>query len=132
MAWWKIGLDTIPLASVRTTFSWLCTLPRASRGVFAMGVEFDVVIFADTFPLVAASCTSRLALTVILLLSVAVLIDENSVSSSTLEAFFETLAGVVVKIVLLLRLSFVIATVEADIDIFVNDVLTFTGCLDDK
>ena len=132
MAWWKIGLDTIPLASVRTTFSWLCTLPRASRGVFAMGVEFDVVIFADTFPLVAASCTSRLALTVILLLSVAVLIDENSVSSSTLEAFFETLAGVVVKIVLLLRLSFVIATIEADIDIFVNDVLTFTGCLDDK
>ena len=60
------------------------------------------------------------------------LIDENSVSSSTLEAFFETLAGVVVKIVLLLRLSFVIATIEADIDIFVNDVLTFTGCLDDK
>ena len=132
MAWWKIGLDTIPLASVRTTFSWLCTLPRASRGVFATGVEFDVVIFADTFPVVAASCTSRLALTVILLLSVAVLIDENSVSSSTLEAFFETLAGVVVKIVLLLRLSFVIATIEADIDIFVNDVLTFTGCLDDK
>ena len=129
MAWWKIGLDTIPLASVRTTFSWLCTLPRASRGVFATGVEFDVVIFADTFPLVAAS---RLALTVILLLSVAVLIDENSVSSSTLEAFFETLAGVVVKIVLLLRLSFVIATIEADIDIFVNDVLTFTGCLDNK
>ena len=129
MAWWKIGLDTIPLASVRTTFSWLCTLPRASRGVFATGVEFDVVIFADTFPLVAAS---RLALTVILLLSVAVLIDENSLSCSTLEAFFETLAGVVVKIVLLLRLSFVIATIEADIDIFVNDVLTFTGCLDDK
>ena len=114
---------------MRTTFSWLCTLPRASRGVFATGVEFDVVIFADTFPQVAAS---RLALTVILLLSVAVLIDENSLSCSTLEAFFEILAGVVVKIVLLLRLSFVIATIEADIDIFVNDVLTFTGCLDNK
>lgn len=63
---------------------------------------------------------------------VVVLIDENSFLCSILEVFFEILVGVVVKIVLLLCLLFVIVMIEVDIDIFVNDVLMFIGCLDNK